>query len=99
MKRELVYSNECYAIVGAAIEVHQELGCGFLEAVYQEALELEFDSQGLPFDAQPVLQIRYKEHNLKKEYVPDIISHGKIIVELRLWESSQGKKGLKFSTI
>ena len=55
-----------YAIIGAAIEVHKELGCGFLEAVYQEALGREFVTQGIPFRAQPVVEIRYKGKPLEK---------------------------------
>ena len=49
-----------YRIIGCAMEVHRELGCGFLEAVYQEALEMEFKAQQIPFEAQPVIRIYYK---------------------------------------
>ena len=55
-----------YKIIGAAIEVHKELGCGFLEAVYQEALEKEFTNQGIPFKAQPIIEIKYKGETLEK---------------------------------
>ena len=72
-----------YKIIGAAIEVHKELGCGFLEAVYQEALEREFAIQRIPFKAQPIIQIRYKEQLLNKTYQPDFISYDEVIVEIK----------------
>jgi GxxExxY protein len=60
-----------YKIIGAAIEVHKELGCGFLEAVYQEALEREFGYQGISFKSQPIVEIKYKGEPLEKKYQPD----------------------------
>lgn len=92
MKTDLVYKEECYSIVGAAIEVHQVLGSGFSEAVYQEAMEWELADRGISFNSQPKLQISYKEQILKKEYVPDIICYGKIIVELKALEKLTGKE-------
>lgn len=80
---DLVYKDEAYAIFGAAIEVHKELGPGFLEAVYQEALEIELHERGIPFEAQKTLPIRYKGRLLKKEYIADLVCYGKIIVELK----------------
>ena len=53
----MVRDEKTYKIIGAAIEVHNELGCGFLEAVYQEALEREFSAQEIPYKSQPVVQI------------------------------------------
>jgi GxxExxY protein len=70
---ELVYKHEVFEIVGAAIEVHRVLGSGFLEAVYQEAMEIESCAKKVPFESQKVLQIQYKQHVLKKEYVADMI--------------------------
>ena len=55
-----------YKIIGAALEVHKELGCGFLEAVYQEALEKEFADQGVPFKSQLIIRIAYKGKSLDK---------------------------------
>jgi len=78
----LMLKDEVYAIVGAAIEVHRELGHGFLEAVCQEALELELTSRDIPFLSQQILPIHYKGQRLKKEYVADLICFEKIIVEL-----------------
>jgi GxxExxY protein len=64
---ELIYKDEVYDIVGAAIEVHNELGCGFLEAVYQEALEIELADREVPSKSQKFLEIQYKGRRLKKE--------------------------------
>ncbi|MEA3496324.1 MAG: GxxExxY protein, partial [Bacteroidota bacterium] len=57
----LLYKDEAFQIIGAAMEVHKELGHGFLEAVYQEALAIEFQKQGIPFEKEKLLNIYYKE--------------------------------------
>ena len=88
---DLLLKDEVYAIVGAAIEVHRELGPGFLEAVYQEALEIELKERGIPFERQKVLAISYKGHRLAKEYVADLICFGQIVVELKAIEQLSGK--------
>ncbi len=75
--------EKTYKIIGAALEVHKELGCGFLEAVYQEALEKEFVTQGIPFKAQPVIEIRYKGEPLEKKYQPDYICYDEVIIEIK----------------
>ena len=80
---ELIYKEECYAIVGACFEVYNELGAGFLEPVYQECLELEFGFQRIPFLAQASLALTYKGHPLKQRYVPDFKCFETIIVELK----------------
>ena len=80
---ELLLKDEVFAIVGAAIEVHKELGPGFLEAVYQEALEIELAHRNIPFEGQKPLVVRYKGRQLKKEYVADLVCYGQIIVELK----------------
>jgi len=72
-----------YAVIGAAMEVHRELGCGFLEAVYQEALEMELEARGVPFRRQIELPVRYKGRLLNKIYVADLITHESVIVELK----------------
>ncbi len=72
-----------YMIIGAALEVHRELGCGFLEAIYQEALEREFVEQGIPFKSQPMVQIAYKGKPLNKTYQPDFVCHDAVIVEIK----------------
>ena len=64
---DLLYKDKAYIIFGAAIEVHKELGAGFLEAVYQEALAIEFQKQGIPFEREKQLNIFYKGIELKKK--------------------------------
>ncbi len=89
---ELLYKSEVFEIIGAAIEVHQELGHGFLEAVYREAIQIEMTRRSIPFDAQRSLRIRYKDQILKKEYVADFICYGKIIAELKALDKLSGKE-------
>ena len=79
----LVYPSESYAITGCLMTVHRELGCGFLEAVYQEALAREFTEIGIPFIREVPLQINYKGRPLQKEYIADFVCFDKIIVELK----------------
>ncbi|MFT3786325.1 MAG: GxxExxY protein [Tepidisphaeraceae bacterium] len=81
---ELLLADEVYVIVGAAIEVHRELGCGYLEGVYQEAFEREFAIRGIPFEAQKELTIYYKGERLNKTYFADVLCYGKVIVELKV---------------
>jgi GxxExxY protein len=80
---ELIYKDEVYLIIGAAMDVHRELGYGFLEAVYQEALEIEFQMQQIPYLREEKLEIYYKERLLKKCYEADFICFDKIVVELK----------------
>jgi GxxExxY protein len=75
--------QQTYQIIGAAMEVHKELGRGFLEPVYQEALTLEFSDRGIPFLAQPELPIYYKGQKLKTHYHSDFVCYEDIIVELK----------------
>jgi GxxExxY protein len=75
--------KKTYAIIGAAMEVHKELGSGFLEAVYQEALEREFTYQEIPYKSQPPVRIEYKGKPLKKAYEPDFICYDDVIVEIK----------------
>lgn len=79
----LVYEEESYAIIGAAMDVYYRLGSGFLEPVYQEALALEFGLRQVPFTAQVKLPIRYKDFVLKKKYRADFVCFGRIIVEIK----------------
>ncbi|HEX2980635.1 MAG TPA: GxxExxY protein [Anaerolineaceae bacterium] len=72
-----------FQIIGAAMEVHNSLGCGFLESVYQEALEIEFTSRHIPFKPQILIPVTYKGHPLKKEYVADFLVFDQIIVEIK----------------
>jgi len=79
----MLYKEEVYQIVGAAMEVHRELGAGFLEAVYQEALEKEFIYRKIPYIREQKLVIYYKGEQLSKYYVADFVCYDKIIVELK----------------
>ncbi|GAB4314169.1 MAG: GxxExxY protein [Candidatus Sumerlaeia bacterium] len=82
-ERELLLKDEVYAIVGAAMEVSNELGSGFFEAVYQEAMEIEFEMRKIPFRAQPPVEISYKGRILSRGFIPDFICFDKVIVELK----------------
>lgn len=75
---ELIFKEEVYEIIGAAIEVHREMGPGFLEPVYQECLEYELTDRRVPFKPQAGLRIRSKKRALKKKYAPDFIVYDKI---------------------
>ena len=65
------------------MRVHRELGCGFLEKVYQEALEREFITEGIPFKREVNLKIYYRGVPLQQDYIADFVCYGKIIVELK----------------
>ncbi|MBC8554064.1 MAG: GxxExxY protein [Nitrospira sp.] len=80
---KILFRDECYQIQGAIFEVYREMGCGFLEAVYQECLEKELKRIDIPFVSQQELQLLYKGDSLKQTYKPDLICYGKIIIELK----------------
>jgi len=80
---DFLYKDETYKIIGACFEVYREKGCGFLEPVYQECLEIELGLQGIPFAAKQSVRLQYKGHPLKHTYEPDLICFGKIVVELK----------------
>ena len=80
---DLIYKEETYKIIGAAMEVHSTLGSGFLEAVYQEALAIELEKRGIPFKQEEKLNIKYKDQTLSKYYEADFICYDKIIVETK----------------
>ena len=80
---KILFKEESYAIQGAIFEVYREMGCGFLESVYQECLEKELSKRGIPFVAQQELQLTYKGEPLQQTYRPDLICYGQIIVELK----------------
>ncbi len=80
---EVVLKEESYKIVGACFEVYNAMGCGFLEAVYQECLGIEFSKQTIPFKAQAPLELSYKGQMLEQKYVPDFTCFEKVIVEIK----------------
>jgi GxxExxY protein len=80
---EIIYRDEAYRIVGACFEVYKEKGCGFLEPVYQECLEVEFRLQGIPFVAQRNVELSYKGERLKHTYMPDFVCFNEIILEIK----------------
>lgn len=83
MNNSILYKEECYKIIGACMNVHKELGPGFLEAVYQESLTIEFLDQGIPFEKEQEIRIFYKDKLLEKCYKADFLCFGQIIVELK----------------
>ena len=79
----LLYSDLTYSINGAAFHVYNKLGHGFLEAVYQEALEIEFQRRGIPYEREKDFTIMYKGEKLDQKYIADFVCYGKIVVELK----------------
>jgi GxxExxY protein len=80
---ELIYKQECYDIVGAAMEVYRDKGHGFAEPVYQECMEIELAHRDILFHAQREIRLTYRGQTLNQSYIPDLICHEKIIVELK----------------
>ena len=80
---KLKYEEESYRIRGAVFEVYREMGCGFLEAVYQECVEKELTRAAIPFVSQKELLLQYKGERLAQSYKPDLICFDKIIVEIK----------------
>lgn len=83
MSDDVLYRDESYKIVGCCMQVHGILGAGFLEEVYQEALEKEFLAAGIPYEREAKLTIMYRGMPLEKKYFADFVCYGKIIVELK----------------
>ena len=92
VRPDLLLRDEVYAIIGAAMEVHTEFGAGFLEAAYQEAMELELGLRGIPFEPQKPLRLRYKGFVLKKEYCADLVCYGQVIVEIKAMREVTGRE-------
>lgn len=91
MNEKILYKDECYQIQGAVFEVYRQMGCGFLEAVYQECLEKELVRCGIPFVAQQELKLHYKGEPLRQTYKPDLICFNSIILELKALSSISGE--------
>jgi GxxExxY protein len=83
MKTELLFKEESYKIVGACFEVYREKGCGFLEQVYQECMEIELRLQGIPYVPKRPLTLEYKNCPLRSIYEPDFLCFDKIVLELK----------------
>ncbi len=80
----MLFAEEAFRIQGAVFEVSRQMGTGFLEAVYQECLAIEFKTQGITFVASPPLVLAYKGQSLKQAYRPDFVCFGCVIVELKV---------------
>jgi GxxExxY protein len=80
---EVIYKQESYKIIGPCFEVHRELGCGFLEDVYHEALRVEFRAQGIPFEHEKKCPVYYKDTLLDKSYYADFVCYDHIIIEIK----------------
>ncbi len=83
MSNNIVFKDESYLIQGAIFNVYREIGCGFLESVYQECLEKELHLQSIPFVSQQELKLQYKGQTLNQTYKPDIVCYNSIIIELK----------------
>ena len=79
----IIYRQESYEIIGAAYDVYNKLGHGFLEAVYQEALEIELKKREIPYEREKDLKILYDGIELKQSYKADFVCYDKIIIELK----------------
>ena len=84
--------GQTYAIIGAAMTVHRELGSGFLEAVYQEALEREFQLQDIPYERDKLLPIHYRGERLNTFYKADFVCFGSVVVELKALSELAGRE-------
>ena len=87
----LVYKEEVYDIVGAAMEVHRVLGNGFLEAIYQEALAIEFARRDIPFSREQNIPVYYKDVLLEKHYKADFVCYHRILLEIKALSSLTGE--------
>ena len=85
-----LYQEESYKIRGAIFAVHRELGCGFLERVYQDALEYELRERGIPYEREKLIQVMYKGKPLGEPYREDFVCYDKIIVELKALSELDG---------
>ncbi len=84
--------EKTYAIIGAAMVVHNEMGCGFLEAVYQDALEIEFKKRGIPYEREKQLDVFYSGEKLNSFYRTDFLCFNEILVETKALSKMSGTK-------
>lgn len=83
LDNKILYKEESFKIIGACMKVHSSLGSGFLEAVYEEAIEKEFDIQKIPYKKQVKLELYYNDQKLKKHYRADFVCYDNIILEIK----------------
>ncbi|MEW6241520.1 MAG: GxxExxY protein [Chloroflexota bacterium] len=89
---ELLLKDEVYAIVGAAMEVYNQLGSGFLEPIYQEAMEIETQERKIPSKPQHEIVVKYKGRPLKKYYIADLLCYDEIVVEIKALDSLSSRE-------
>ena len=87
MKTHLIFREECFQVIGACFSVYNELGSGFLESIYSEALRIELHRRSIPFVSEREIQIHYRQVPLKQSFRVDLICFEKLIVELKATES------------
>ncbi len=80
---KLIYPEESYAIMGACFNVYKNMGCGFLEAVYQQCMKIEFDYLKIPYVSQAEFELSYRDIILPQKYKVDFICYKKIILEIK----------------
>jgi len=83
LQESYICRDETYAILGACFEVSNEKGCGFLEPVYQECLEIEMGLRDIPFESQARIPLFYKGRKLAKFYEPDFLCFSHVVVEIK----------------
>jgi GxxExxY protein len=79
----VIYKDESYSIIGICMEVHRELGNGFEEIVYKDALEIEFKKRGIPYEREKKFEVLYKDTPLNRFYFVDYFMYGKINLEIK----------------
>ena len=84
--------QQTYKVIGAAMRVHRQLGCGFLEAVYRDALRVELTSSGIPFEGEVPFGVVYDDRLLESRYRADLVCFGEILVELKAMAAITGRE-------
>ncbi len=91
MSEHFPLKEETYRILGACFEVYNEMGCGFLEPVYQECLEIELNKHEIPFESQRILKLNYMGKELEKTYQADFVCFGNVILEIKAVSRQTGE--------
>jgi GxxExxY protein len=84
---DLIYKKECYQLIGLCMEVHRELGPGFSEVIYKDALEIEFKNHNIPYSREKEFIVMYKQHTLKRKFNVDFVVYDAIILEAKAFSS------------